>query len=174
MCLRGFLEAGVSGGAGGRCAPQTRIFCVQTKRGTKVSWLARVEERNATQRGLGSTPPPSSGAAGTGEKLAEGAVPGSEEAVVVLARANGDAEVAGEAHRGAVAHEDARLEERDADLIHVLAHARKHEVGLRGRRGRSPRGQLREETRPLRENEGTGPLQVLGVLERRHRRHLCE
>src|SRR5215471_16303183 len=58
--------ASVSGGDEGRCAPQTRIFCVSTKRETRVSWLVGVEERNATQRGLGSTPPPSSGAAETG------------------------------------------------------------------------------------------------------------
>ena len=44
----------MSGGDGGRCAPQTRIFCVLTKRQSEVSWLVRVKERNATQRGPGS------------------------------------------------------------------------------------------------------------------------
>src|SRR5512134_895378 len=44
--------------------------------------------------------------------LAGGAVPGFEQAVVVLASADGDPEMAGEAHGRAVPHQDPRLEER--------------------------------------------------------------
>src|SRR5215813_10447814 len=105
-------------------------------------------------------------------KLAEGAVPGFEEAEVVLARADGDTEVAGEPHRGTVAHEHARLEERDADLVDVLAHARQHEVGLRGGGGCTAPGQLREEARAFREDEGARLLQMRDVLEGGDRRHL--
>src|SRR5215472_10050568 len=47
-------------GAGAGRVPQTRIFCVLSKRGTRVSWHDRVVERNATQRGLGRAPRPRS------------------------------------------------------------------------------------------------------------------
>src|SRR5262249_60271434 len=124
-----------SGGAGGRRAPQICIFCVLTKRETTVSWRGRVAERNATQRGLERPPPPSSAADDftsrrCGGKLVEGAVPCFEEAVVVLAGADGDTKGGGGPHRGAVPHQDARLQERDPGLVCVLAYARKHGVGL--------------------------------------------
>src|SRR5215471_749850 len=45
-------------GAGAGRVPQTRIFCVLSKRGTMVSWHVGVVARSATQRGLGSAPPP--------------------------------------------------------------------------------------------------------------------
>src|SRR5262245_64016352 len=42
------------GGAGGALSPQTRIFWgASPKRETRISWLARVAEGSATQRGLG-------------------------------------------------------------------------------------------------------------------------
>src|SRR5262249_38139837 len=58
--VRGWGVGGGGGGGGGEGvrAPWTRIFWgASPKRPTMISWLARVEERNATQRGPGSAHP---------------------------------------------------------------------------------------------------------------------
>ena len=82
--------------------------------------------------------------------------------------------MAGEAHGGAVAHENAHLQQSHSQRLGMIAHARENEVGLRGRGRRSPLGQLRKEARALGEDEGARPLQMLRVVEGHHRRDLGE
>src|SRR6266511_5873777 len=124
-------------------------------------------ERNATQGGLERTPPspaacPAHGvptppraqpAACPARKLPDDAVPDLEQEVVDFAGADGDAEMAGKADGGAVAHEDARLEESALERVGMIANAREDEIGLRGRRGCSALGHFGEKARALGQDE---------------------